>query len=267
MADVFTSIEINQIAPDRALITWELDPQFTPSPPYVFTVQGSASGNPQASDWVDIGLVPGAGGGVIKFTDKIQRSWSLVDPYFFRVKIEVSAGTFVSMPVSSTYGTISRADKQMLKNLYSQFALYMDQGNGGRCGLLYRRKNWGQVAQSVNPDTLAIANPMSTEDYGTGYVGGYHPPFIYCISAEAGTDWSSRQTELDTQTAMYETGRALAWPIPRKKDVWVDKMTGWRYYIEKVTELTRIRSVPVHLMLELRRAAPTDIIHRLPLPQ
>jgi len=269
-SEVFTNVQVQQMAPGRAFITWELDPKFPAEPPYVFTVQGGSAGSAGALDWKDLGQVMNTAGGHVQFTDSRQRSWSLVDPYFYRVKITTEGDDYFSRPVTSTWGTIRRDDQLLLNSLIRQVSTYMTAGMGGRRGMLYRRKNWGQLARSVNDDTGAISNPMMDEDFGTGYVGGYHPPFEFCITADPGTDWSADNTALDTtsgQSTAGESARCLAYPIPRSKDVWVDLSTGWRYYVGRVKEITRIRSVSVQLSIELNKAEPTDIIHRLRLPQ
>lgn len=263
MANVFTKLQVYPQRPDYTLVEWELHPEFDDTGPYIYTVQFSRSGVQTADDWVDVSTVSNASHSVIQVVDIKQRSWSAVEQGFYRVKLVTGNGTYYSY-VESTFGSLDRADKLKLREIFRQQCLRFTKQVGSK-GQLFRRRYWGVRASTVDPDTEEVINPKSTEDYGTGFVGGYWPPFTFWLEFLEGTSTVIEQKEIGTVNNVHERARCLAWPLPRTNDVWVDCTSGARYIIKTVTMEVVIRSYPVIALLDIRLAPPTDIIYSLPL--
>lgn len=262
MADVFTKVQVYPQRPDYTMIEWELHPDFNDPGTYTYTIQFSRSGVQDGDDWVDIGTVVNASHNLIQTVDTQQRSWSTVEQGFYRIKLVTGAGTYYSY-VEATFGSLDRGDKLKLRELFRQQCLRFTKQVGSK-GQLFRRRYWGVRASTVDPDTEEVLNPNKTEDYGTGFVGGYWPPFTFWLEFQIGTTTKITQESIGTVNDVHEHARCLAWPLPRSNDIWVDCTSGNRYFINSVTMEVEIRGFPVVAMLDIRLAPPTDIIYSLP---
>lgn len=267
MTNVFSKFQAFQANPSKALLVWDLDPTFTPPGNLTFSVQWSRSGHPEGDDWTEIARVQNQTGLSFKAQDLQQHTWATSDFVFYRAVVTLDSGaSYSSQVVSPDFMNFTASEMLIVNQIFRQTAIGFTTAMGGICGLLYRRKNWGQVASTVDPDTQSIVNPRSAEDFGAGYVGGYWPPFSYCI-ANVPVDRTLYRADLDTRTGEVRTALALAWPIPRTEDLWVDGRSGDRYIIQDVQETSVLRGIPLLVNIQLRKAPPTDVCYKLELPQ
>ncbi len=262
MADVFTKLQVYPQRTDYTMVEWELHPDFSDPGPYTYTVQFSRSGVQTGDDWVDVSTVVNSSHNLINTIDTKQRAWSTVEQGFYRIKLVTGSGTYYSY-VEATFGSLDREDKLTLRELFRQQCLRFTKQVGSK-GQLFRRRYWGTRAATVDPDTEEVLNPNSTEDYGTGFVGGYWPPFTFWVEFLPGSSTKIQKDTIGTTNNVQERARCLAWPLPRTNDVWIDCTDGSRYIINEVTIEVEIRGYPVVALLDLRKAPPTDIIYSIP---
>lgn len=261
-AAVFTNVSIYPHQPHFTLIEWQLHPEFNPDGYYEFDVQYSRSGHSDETDWTTLGTVVDKTGVMFSLKENKQRQFSNFGLWFYRIKLRTSDGTYYS-DVYSSLGSLGRQDYLVFKEVMRQECLSMYKKAGSR-GFLLRRKHWGQRSSNVSEDTYEILDPNSTDDYGTGFVGGYWKPFPYWVTLRAGDTKKTVNTQLGTNNNETMFGRGLAYPLPRTDDVWVECDTGNRYYIGQVTVTSRIRHLPIIVTIELKKAPTSDIIYSYP---
>jgi hypothetical protein len=261
---VFTNINIFPRLMGNTRIQWEMHPYFTEQGPYTFTVQYSHSGVPMddgdaASDWVD------TSSSVVDtyvLSDSNQRIWSNADRLFYRIKVVTGAGnTYYSNPIlpitNSNYHDSAIANdvirrEKLLLNRYT-----------GTCGLLFKRRTWGEICPNscLDYDTREVINQNCPVCFGTGFKGGYFPGILYYINSNIiSRDKITREDNIGMQNVIELQGRALACPMPKTNDFWLDLSTDNRWLIQNITISANIGALPITLDLELRQVQPSDII-------
>ena len=266
MEDVFTSIAVYPHQASVTLIEWQLHPLFgdTDPGPYTFTLQMSRSGNPSGDDWIDIKTITDSATLVLSNTDDVSRTFSVTEQWFYRIKLVTDLDTYYSF-IEAAWGTLDKRDKLILREAYRQECLRLVK-KVGTPGLLLKRKNWGVYSTEpgvIDPDTEEVTDAQSSDDYGTGFEGGYWAPFSYWVEIKANSTRKIDQSQVGTTDNRIEKVHALAWPLPRTNDVWINCKNNKRYYIGEVTITTRQRHIPVSIDFDVKEATPTDAIYKL----
>jgi len=268
MAFVFGSLSVYPQLVNMSLIEWSLHPQFNRPGPYNFTVQFSRAGTPDAEDWTDLITVQDDNKAIYSFTDEFRRNWSVPTHWFYRIKLELpngNQGEYYVSHAEPSWGSLGRQDVLQVREMYRQACLKLRKRAGSK-GLLFKRKNWGIVTDTRDPDTDEVIDTGSLVDYGVGFVGGYYYPVEYWLEMRAGETREISQNDTGTTDNVVLFCKGLAWPIPRTNDFWHDCTTGKRYYIGQITTTTRMRHQAVTLTIGISEAPATDSLYSVPLP-
>lgn len=263
---VFKSISVYPISPTQTQIYWEFNPgEFLPAGPLVLTLEMSRSGH---DEWGTVRLLDPYDPSVGEIVDTSQRSWSVADTWFYRIRITGTDGTVYS-PVEPAWGSLPRGDRLKMREMYRQECLRRK--FTGSKGILFKRKHWGiepeyartnQGGQAIlDPDTGEIVNHQSATGKGTAFNGGYYTPVTYWLDLGAGETRKIDQTELGTNDNFSITASGMAFPLPRSKDMWQDCTSGKRYFIESVVNKTKIRHIPVVVDLVLKEIPMSDVAY------
>ena len=245
------------------MLEWQLHPQFNLAGNYTFTVEYSRSGNQNSNEWSELGTVTNKTGAMFLFQDANKRAYSTFALWFYRVRLDVGGQRFYSEPVSSL-GSLSREDNLIFRKIVKDETLRFCKKVGHK-GYLLRRKYWGERSSNVSKDTYEIMNPQSTEDYGTGFKGGYWQPMVFWVDINANNVRKVSQSEIGTTNNKSVIARGLAFPLPRSNDIWVDCATGLRHLIDSVNIAAKIRHLPVVTQFQLNELPPTHVIYQFPL--
>lgn len=265
-AAAFRRVVVDNLVTGGTRVTWELTPAFLDRLDRVgdtrYQLQWSPSGVPNSDDWRDVG--PAAADPAF-LVDPDQRTWVLDEVKHYRVRLTCAAGVLDSDPtlpvtrLSPRHWQIARevARKEELRN-----ALL-----AGVPGHLLKARRQGVRCACVNPTTRERGNSSCATCYGTGFVGGYHPPLpgqfaaLPPYEAKLMLDHEGGTGTVQPTTLL---GRTLASLPVRYEDAWVADDSDDRYYVHKVQTLVNYRGVPVVLGAELRLAPRSDVLYKFP---
>jgi hypothetical protein len=273
--EAFKRLQIQTNPLGGNVITWQLETAFTQAhdEPYHFYVDYGKAGT---DEWEVINTVP-----VVDhclFIDPCQRHFSDLVDYFYRVRLVLPGEAdgeglcpyYISRPHQAN-GVWSHGDWLMAREIVRKEMLMTDKRtNKTNRGYLLKQKKYGtKFYPSREWDTRDIQHTDSTEDFGTGFPGGYFPAIDYTVTMD--TPWSrsfKRHPQLGTvqseRKAVVKSARALAYPYPESYDVYVRRDNGERYIIHNIDTLVELGGIPLVLSLELRLAPTTEIIHQVP---
>ena len=154
----------------------------------------------------------------------------------------------------------------LAKEIVRQAMVNMKRRKAGTRGFLLRRRLTGdRCTECTDPDTGQVMDPNCATCYGTGIIGGYHPP-IECYVQQQPERIVIR---LDPQQGLLseKTGawNVLAYPPFSPNDFWVDANSGLRYRIqEQIATVAHIESIPVVQQLQVEAEDLDDIIYQFP---
>lgn len=265
MPTVFQNVNVYPLLPEYTLVDWTVHPQFTQDPPWTFTVEVSKTGNPDSpSDWTAIAAVTNTSYTIQSVSQQKQHLWGNSDRVYYRIKMTTAAEEEYYSSPEPSWGGLTHRDRSKVKEMYRQECLRMRK-TVGSAGLLYRIKTWGvrSTSTTVDPNTNEVIDTQNTVDYGTGFDGGYWGPFVYWMDIDAGRTEAVDQGNLGTEINIVKNARALAWPMPRTKDIWVDCTTGIRYEIKANRVAYKVRHVPVVLNINMMQIPRTDVVYDL----
>lgn len=236
--------------------------RFTDLPPYVFQLQTGNTGNPNATDWVDVGtpIVNGFFGLDDERREGVYGKRLLTH---YRVKLTTATYVYVSLPVA-TYGELSEKDWLFAREINRKESLRHDLVS--RDGYLLKRMRFGEPCTTcVDTLTGEITDSKCPDCNGVGFKVGYHAPtpFVLDMSPEAVTELRrgteppgpSRPTDLK--------GRVLGFPQVSKEDVWVDEKSDQRFLMHEIRHMSEWRGIPLIVQVGIRLAPYTDQIYKI----
>jgi hypothetical protein len=131
-------------------------------------------------------------------------------------------------------------------------------------GFLLKAKRYGTRCSCVDPDSNEVGNSAHLACYGTGYVGGYHPPVP---SFFANTDPTTTKEQVAYNQERGTIKPTVTWgrvtgtlPIVHR-DAFVATGSDDRYYVHTVKEAATRAGVPIVYTVELRLAPRSDILY------
>ena len=243
-------------------VWWEMHRHFHDTPPYVFQLQTGNTGNPNATDWEDVG------------TEVVNGFFALDDEHregaygkrlltHYRVKLTTSVGVYISLPVA-TYGELGFKDWLLAREIVRKETLR--HGLVSREGYLLKRMRFGEPCTTcIDPLTGEITDSKCPDCNGVGFLVGYHAPARLAmdmgpeavIELRRGTEppGPSRPTDLK--------GRILGFPQVNKEDVWVDSKSDQRFLIHEIRHMSEWRGIPLIIQVGIKLAPYTDQVYRL----
>jgi len=242
------------------VLAWELNPLFRADGDFVFTIKASRSGT---GDWNTVGTVVNQ----YAFEDDQRWVYGKAPRLHYMVTVE-SGGTVYESEIKQIGGNLSTRDASILREIVRKETLRL-QTQAGICGLLYKRRRWGDPCTScIDYDTGEVTNSECSTCYATGFVGGYFDPVEYWVS-ELQQAPTRRMTTNDTRGVVEDRTifvRALNCPWLDTGDVWLNFQDDRRYFVQMVREMEYRGVVFAFDQVELRLAPTTDVIYTLPRP-
>ena len=266
--EAISHLNVSYAVRGDAVVSWQLNPLFASENPgpYQFTLFRSLSGT---GDWVEIGQVEDS----YFMIDDVQSVFGRGPWPAYYLTVLASNGVSKESRVVRAWGDFSAHDTPIVRDILRRERLLARRA--GRCGLLYKRRQWGEpCAENISQDTGEIVpRSADTDDcYGTGFAGGYFDPVECWLVPSNRAQSEGKRLGIDlTKGHSDEGGRISHWrgqacPDLDTDDVWVDYTTDRRYFVQRVW-IVDFRGVPIILdPVELRLAATDDVIYRLPRP-
>jgi hypothetical protein len=262
---VFDRVVVSYLTAGGTLVTWELLPTFTDPGPLTFQLQVGSTDNPDADDWVNVGLPMTDAYFAV---DPERRAFGKTNYTNYRVVLTTALGTYTSEP-TGVAGTLSVRDWKLAREIARKERLVHRLGSQN--GYLLKRR-WTGVQCDVCTDFMSQEprNAYCPSCYGTGFQCGYYYPMA-CVWANMQP--RSRRTELDggqtrgTVDDIVIKARMLLVGLMGEDDVWVSAKTDDRYYVHRVQDTAEIRGFPIVGEVELRPIAFSSIIYSIPIPE
>lgn len=263
---VFSMVHVSYLIRGGTRVMWALLDTFNDPKPWSFQLQVSRVGNPQADDWVNVGL-PMENSCYAIDPDKRNYSKGMQDTYY-RVKLSTPIAIYFSDPVAKE-GILLPRDWRIAREIVRKEKLrfrYTSQD-----GYLLKRRITGlNCTRCLDLQTLEVTDPYCPNCWGTGKECGYYYPMacIWCdLAPFSGRRHLDDQATRGTVEDIVLQGRMLMMPIIEELDVWVSRKTDDRYYIQSIQDVAEIRGVPLIGNLQMRPAPFTDVIYNIAIPQ
>jgi hypothetical protein len=196
--------------------------------PHVFQLQTGNTGNPNATDWTDVGT-PITNGYFGIDDERREGNFGKRLLTHYRVKLTTPTKVYVSQPVS-TYGELGEKDTTCVDPLT------------------------GEILDSKCPDCN-----------GVGFQVGYHAPtpLVLDMSPEAVVELRKATEPPGPSRKVELKGRCLGFPQLNKEDVWVDAKSDQRWFIHEIMHLSEWRGVPLIVHAGIKLAPYTSQVYKI----
>ena len=264
MADIFQLLRVVPLVAGGTSIQWRTHPSMPLSMPVTFTCQVSREGADGTAGWTDLPnvLVGDASKVVFSNVDKTQRTFTIADRVYYRVKLVDNDGkTYYSRPLFP-YADLPRQDRLHVQYIIRDQFLRMRSG-AGVCGFLFKRKYWGTrctQAACLDKDTREQMGRRCSTCLGTGWVGGYAQPIPF---------WTDFTDNLTKKISTVTTGQTFAevnqvqvilCPEIQTGDIFLDPASDVRYWIDSIDVTLQVRHIPVLARVMIREIEPTSVV-------
>jgi hypothetical protein len=271
--EVFDRVAVDYAMLGGARISWRLHRRYSLPETHTFQLQVGATGNPEATDWEDVGA---SFSNAFYAVDDERREFGRNLTPHYRVVLTTDAATHYSTPASA-YGVLPYRDWLIVREIIRKETLMYAKYTGVE-GMLLKRKRSGTtpdpMAKNPSIDDRPITDPMTgeiihsgaTASVGTEYLGGYYDPvpFLFSLSQEIRYEKRDDKSTMGTINPMEQKGRCPAFPQLNHEDVLVDIQSDRRYFVHKVEHAGQYRNVPVVVTCDLRLAESGHVIYTHP---
>ena len=174
-----------------------------------------------------------------------------------------------SRPVDAR-NQLTRADWLRYREMLRRERLQLEKLTGLPAFLL-RRIVYGTFCPDCrDPATGEVSSTECAACYGTGFVGGYYPPFPVFADWDdppgSGGDTTSVNSEGPNEDKR-SSAMLLAFPGAKFQDVLVDRGTGERHVVdENGVQAVSFHGAPIKQIVKLSRLAPSDPAYGVPVP-
>lgn len=247
------------------LVEWVLTQRFLEGTPHTFQLQVASVSTPRETDWLDVGL-PAVNAPAL--VDDERREGGETFDHVWRVKLTTEAGIHFSEP-ARVDERLSRRDWLYVREMLRQARKLAKKYVGIEGWLLKRRRYGLDCPACIDPHTHEPTCSVCTVCNGTGIQNGYHAAFQKSLFAVGGLMDSRQQIDEGMERGTVRPGVEVfdlyGFPTVDTRDVFVEKVSGRRWFVERVTETAKKRSYVFKVRAEFRLAPLSDAIYQVPL--
>lgn len=249
------------------LVEWGLTQRFLEPLPHIFQLQVASVSTPRESDWVNVGL-PATNAPAL--VDDERREGGETFDHVWRVSLTTDTATYLSEP-ARVDERLPRRDWLYVREMLRQARKLARKYIGIEGWLMKRRRYGSDCPECIDPHTHEPTCSVCATCGGTGVQGGYHSVFQRTLFAVGGLMDSRQQIDDGMERGTVKPGVELfdlyGFPTVDTRDVFIEKQSGRRWFIERVTETAKKRSYTFKVRAEFRLAALSDVIYQVPLEQ
>lgn len=240
---------------------WMLDPTFRGIKPFNFIL--SASETPDFSSVVFSKSLGDTFFGV----DDTHIKQNNLGSYLYRVKLITGDNkTYTSQAINffnrpENWQKYSIA-KEIIRKEFVRFRF-----TGQRNAYLLKRKNYGELNVSELDPVSGVALTDNTNDFGTGFIGGYHKAIKIVYSTEGQEEHSSlNKSGLGFDHVEKLKIRLVGFPIVNPRDILVTE-ENFRYDFDTInTTYMPGTNIPLIQLADVTIIPPTDTIYNVQVP-
>ena len=273
---VFSRVQVDHLVRGGTRVWWSVSYLFHAPQPWSFALQWGSTDDPGADDWA---TVAGPATNVWTLTDPNRHLSGMRPSSYYRVVLtDASGAAYTSRPVG-VLGLLDTRSWLEAREVARKEDLLL-RGYAAVDGWLLKRRLSGpgqSPTQAADPRTMVV-DPLtggilkrqdSPATVGTPYLGGYYAPVPWKVQLQPGA-WDAEVDaegggNADPDATILAGNRAVLFPLPARRDVFVAEGSDFRYEIHKVTVLAAFRGVPIVGAVDLRRLPFGDIIYDLDL--
>ena len=258
----FVRLETVVYQTGQTAVSWDLDSTFSDPGPYKFYLEVSQNDAAREDeDYIRVNPDQPAVDKMGIVLDETLRRYSFDNNSVYRVVLETDRNTYKSDPEKPN-GNLPPNMVSVYREVLRKESLQFSPRLGGVQGRLFKRRTYGEkCVEAVDKNTGQVVDYNNSECFGTEFIGGYFPGIEYPLMYSSAENYSSEITQMGTQEPHSIQARALVYPIPSSKDVWYEHGTGRAFYIDSVAVTSKFNAKPVSLKIEMKMAAPTDVIY------
>lgn len=260
---IFERVYASFIANDTVRVGWEFLPSACSAfkEPASYQLQRAETGEADA-DWVNIGL-PATNAAFL--VDDQPVSCGGISQSHYRVRITDAIGSVFVSPSTTLLGKLNGRDLLLAREIIRKSRV--SDSLSEATGWLFKRKWSGEIAEdNVDELTGEVLRPHDNVSKGTRFIGGFYAPVEFGMVLSAYGTNNDRNLNSGQTDLIMQVGEAVAFPLVRTNDVWVDRDTDSRYYVGKVVYTAMVRNLPVLAKYELRQAKRSDPAFLLEVP-
>lgn len=259
----FRRVSVDHMLRGTTRVWWQLEPAFNDRGPYVFQLQTSDNGLPDARNWRAVGAPVTD---TVYATDSEKRDSGVLLVTHYRVTLTTADGSYVSAP-ASCWGELNEKDWVTSREIIRKELLRHSQVSSG--GYLLKIMRYGFPCQRCREKlTQETADSDCPICYGTNYTGGYHPPMaLRCwdLTPQVIKEDSDDKLRGSTREQAVATARVIGFPGINYRDIWVNDKSDERWRVDDVEIIAAIRGVPLVYKVTLGLIPFTNIAYKLPL--
>lgn len=201
-----------------------------------------------------------------QYLDQEDRAFTRAQSVWYAIMTTDRQGTRYFSPPQKMGSVWRKREWLLAREIVRQAMVRLKRRRAGTRGFLLRRRLVGeQCTECLDPDTGQVKNPSCATCYGTGLIGGYHPPIECYVDQQP----EKIVIRLDPQQGILseKTGvwSVLAYPPFSTNDFWVDANSGLRYRVqEQIATICHIESIPIVQQLQAEAEDLDDIIYQYP---
>jgi len=259
----FRRVSVDHMLRGTTRVWWQLEPTFNDRGPYVFQLQTSDNGLPDAHNWRTVGEpVTDA----VYATDTEKRDAGVLLVTHYRVTLTTADQSYVSAP-ASCWGELNEKDWVTAREIIRKETLRHQQVSTG--GYLLKVMRYGspcpRCRELLTQETADSDCPVC---YGTNYNGGYHPPLsLQCwdLTPQVIKEDVDDQLRGSTREQAFATARVIGFPGINYRDIWVNDKSDERWRVDDVEIVAAIRGVPLVYKVTLGLIPFSNIAYGIPL--
>lgn len=244
-------------------VEWEIDRRFQDAPPHSFQLFVASTATPHDSDWAEVG--PEAVNATA-LVDDAKREFGKEFEHFWQIRLRTPKASYAS-PVIGSSSLLTRRDWRLVREMVRQ-GRKRAQKMSGTAGWLMKRRRYGNPCTiCLDPATEEPTRSDCPECSGTGVSTGYHA--IWPVVHYADSSLQERRTKIDDNLAAGTVMPSTkifsfhGFPSIQSRDVWIERDSGRRWFIEKIIETAEHRSYVFKINAEVRLAPFSDPIYKV----
>lgn len=258
----FRRLAVDHMIRGVSRIWWEMHRRFRDPQPHVFQLQWGTTGNPNATDWKDVGS-PVVNGFFAEDDERHPSDYGKSLTTHYRVKLTTPEHVYVSNPVH-TFGELGEKDWLFAREICRKEILRHKLVSRG--GFLLRRMRFGEPCEECTDElTGEILDSKCPECNGTGFKVGYHAPTPLDVdmNPEAIIELLRATEPPGPARPTDQQIRIKGFPAIAKHDIWVDEKSDQRWIFHDVYHLAEWRGVPLVTQVKVKLLPFTDQAYKI----
>lgn len=245
----------------QVMITWDIRDDVCLRRPITYTLERARAYS--AVDWEPVARTVDQ----LFIVDRAPEQLGVDFSLFYRVTLQDADGvTSVSQP-ASYFMNLDPYPWRLMRQYVRMQLLGQDRRGGVDAWLLKRLRSGDKCTACTNTANGQVLSTACESCYGTGFVGGYHPPLPYPVFATP-DQRKTRLTEAGLSTTVLKSVVALAYAAPAPNDVLVYARTLTYYRIAgDIATAVEYGGVPVSYNLRVEQVPDTHKLTTVPVPR